>query len=1109
MNTEYRFKSKAHIISVILLIGAISTIIIPVSGDDDTSGNNNSLIPVEIALMIDNTGPLQYFWPGFYAASAIAVDYLNDNQELYEFSISNYDTQCDYSVAESIAQDIISDGVELVVGAMCSGASKGANEALSSAGIPHISPASTDPELSNISEYPGFYRLALSDGYQGIALAEIARNYTSPALIHMTNSYAVNIAESFEDSWLDSGKSLCTNPIGVFESQLDFSDESQLVMNSSCDSVILISYSTEGAGIIEELTNQGWSGQIFGSDGISSIGLANVISDSSLLDGIITLNPSTHFSQDSDNSEDSNKLLEFQEECSNNSDCANGIFTSEVFDAVALIGEAFILSDYSNETLEDSIRYVGYQWEGVSSEITFNENNGDVAGNGFSVFQFIYNSTNSTVYQDFKHSISTEFLVEGFNFEPDSPLYGLDVYHMLEFGLKEIVHIALLHPITGVVSQYSPGFMASAKIATNHLNHQQEDYWFDIVEYDSACSSFTAANSAQSIIDDGINLVIGPFCSGAVWEANDLLFNQEGIPHISPTSTNPDLSAFDGFFRVVPTDDWMGNALSAAMNISGSSSPAMVKLNEDWGHDVQQRFYHDWTNNGNTVCTDENGSDVNITVFSWSDSNYISGIAQQITSADCDGVVIVASDDLTPQIISELKNMNFTGNISVPEWFDLDFLENKSHAENLLSINTSIDYESERANYFWTECELNYSCNDNISIFQGEVYDAVSIIAESFILSEILDLDLNQSISYIGYEWEGASSEITFNSDGDVSGPGYDICKMYYHSSNESISANCDFGFYMPEGFKIPTDNILYGLDVFANDSDQDGMLDPLDHFPNDSNEWQDSDLDGIGDNSDAYPSDPLEWQDSDGDGVGDNSDAFPNDTSETVDSDGDGVGDNSDSDVDGDGVENDLDAFPLDTSEGNDTDGDGVGDNLDNDDDGDGVEDDQDAFPLDPSETMDFDGDNIGDNSDIDDDNDMIDDELDLFPYNSAEWEDSDGDNIGDNADTDDDGDGWPDDKDAFPLDPSETLDSDGDGIGDKKDEDDDNDGLNDSIELEQGTDPLLADSDADGHVDSEDIYPLDPERYEDSSSLSGFGSLAALSSILFAMIFVRRKIL
>ena len=155
-------------------------------------------------------------------------------------------------------------------------------------------------------------------------------------------------------------------------------------------------------------------------------------------------------------------------------------------------------------------------------------------------------------------------------------------------------------------------------------------------------------------------------------------------------------------------------------------------------------------------------------------------------------------------------------------------------------------------------------------------------------------------------------------------------------------------------------------------DTDGDGIIDSIDVFPNDPDEWADSDGDGVGDNADDFPYDPTETTDTDGDGVGDNADEFPNDYSETVDSDGDGVGDNAD-------------AFPYDATETTDTDGDGIGNNADTDDDNDGIPDDEDLYPLDPNNDRDTDGDGIDDSVDFDDDNDGIPDAYDAEPLDSS----------------------------------------------------------------------------------------------------------------------------
>jgi hypothetical protein len=116
-------------------------------------------------------------------------------------------------------------------------------------------------------------------------------------------------------------------------------------------------------------------------------------------------------------------------------------------------------------------------------------------------------------------------------------------------------------------------------------------------------------------------------------------------------------------------------------------------------------------------------------------------------------------------------------------------------------------------------------------------------------------------------------------------------------------------------------------LVLTTTDSDDDGVTDDQDAFPNDPAETLDSDDDGVGDNADAFPNDARETLDTDGDGVGNNNDAFPNNPAESSDTDGDKVGDKAD-------------AFPTNSAETVDTDGDGTGNNADPDDDDDGFSD-------------------------------------------------------------------------------------------------------------------------------------------------------------------------
>jgi hypothetical protein len=113
-------------------------------------------------------------------------------------------------------------------------------------------------------------------------------------------------------------------------------------------------------------------------------------------------------------------------------------------------------------------------------------------------------------------------------------------------------------------------------------------------------------------------------------------------------------------------------------------------------------------------------------------------------------------------------------------------------------------------------------------------------------------------------------------------------------------------------------------------DSDNDGVPDASDAFPNDPDETADFDNDGTGDNADT---------DDDNDLVADVDDAFPYDPGESVDSDSDGTGDNTDSTPFGDDADTDNDgmtdayevASGLDIYDPSDADGDLDGDGLSN----------------------------------------------------------------------------------------------------------------------------------------------------------------------------------
>ena len=250
------------------------------------------------------------------------------------------------------------------------------------------------------------------------------------------------------------------------------------------------------------------------------------------------------------------------------------------------------------------------------------------------------------------------------------------------------------------------------------------------------------------------------------------------------------------------------------------------------------------------------------------------------------------------------------------------------------------------------------------------------------------------------------------------------------------------------------------------------GVIQWIDVFPKNPEEWYDNDGDGIGNNAD-FDDDSDGWLDSVEPNCGtDPMDAF----SVPADNDGDNDCDATDWDDDNDGFHDLDDDFPMDSSEQIDLDYDGIGDNADQDDDGDGWLDvtevicaaaggqgnprNANIIPIDNETSPGADG-VYG----------TLDDMLDIII----------GDGLCNAIDTDDDNDGWLDDEDIFPYNPTEWSDVDNDGTGDNEDLDDDNDMLTDISEIDNGTDPNNSDTDSDGYSDNDDIFPLDANDWLD----------------------------
>ncbi|MBF92339.1 MAG: hypothetical protein CMB78_00975 [Euryarchaeota archaeon] len=1012
MTDQPNSKNKGLLVALLMILTAASPIAGSAQADHDTDSDGNFTgTTVKIGFLGDQTGMISSYWSGFYEAATIANNHLNEQAHDYgtnvQFEIVYADSGCDSSTATNGAHALVSAGVMFVVGALCSGASMSANAVLSAAGIPHISPTSSSPALSDSTTYPGFFRTITSDGINGVGIAQLldqagGSGMSSPALVHVDDyGYLSGVSEAFEDTWEEYGNDLCMDSDGyemkfVLDTDPDYTSIALDIVGADCDSVVLVTYTDHGVDMVEELVDRGFdhdNGLIVSPASMDSA-QAGDFETPSHADELTVLVPS--WDHDSEMHDD------FWEECDSIIECSSmGIFQSNSFDAISIVAQAHMLSEMFDVPLEDSIRYIGYQWGGTSSNITFDEN-GDPYGNGHEICDYNYNESNGDLLLECDDYLPPSDI----DFEPDSDLYGYDVFSLQLEEFEESVHFEVSLEEVDIEGE-TVTISISRDIELDPSIRQEIDY--DFGDGDGVLNETEGFLFAELVIE-GYGLVPHWVCFSMTSE--DLT----PIDHDNREDCEYAGGFWAGPYGFLSTDDEDGDGMpDSGPSLDGGTSGC------SWNGIEGNAFEYVTLNGISPSCIDglvmawdfgedENAGWETVPMISWI---WFGTFDASVDPTDGNFTLSYPGDPEggSYQYPSEtnLCTSSYTQGEGNQEFWQASVTTHGSDWGPCITISGLIE-----------EVEITFASTDSDGDSYKDPYDAFPDDSS---------------------EWA--------DSDGDGVG---DNADAFPTDANETVDS---------DGDGIGDNSDAYPTDANESaDSDGDGLGDNADAFPTDANETVDSDGDGVGDNADAFPTDANESADSDGDGVGDNADAFPKDANETVDSDGDGVGDNSDTDVDGDGVENAFDQFPTDGSEGNDTDSDGIGDNQDTDDDNDGVEDTEDAFPLDPSETSDNDGDGIGDNADDDDDNDGWLDATEVACANAggsgdkdspgAKPSDLDGDGICDATDDDDDNDGYLDpvcfpshsmpeyagcavgEEDRFPRDSTEWFDEDGDMSGD-----------------------------------------------------------------------------
>jgi len=181
------------------------------------------------------------------------------------------DDMCKPEIATNTATKLVSQGAEVILGHICSGATKAALPIYKAANIVVVSPSATNPELTQSGEYPNFFRTIASDDMQAKAEVEYAVNSLGAkkiAVIHDKGDYGKGLAEYAKGFIEKSGKAEVALYEGVTPGAVDYSAIVQKIKQSQADAVVFGGYHPEASKIVSMMRKKRLNTVFLSDDGV-------------------------------------------------------------------------------------------------------------------------------------------------------------------------------------------------------------------------------------------------------------------------------------------------------------------------------------------------------------------------------------------------------------------------------------------------------------------------------------------------------------------------------------------------------------------------------------------------------------------------------------------------------------------------------------------------------------------------------------------------------------------------------------------------------------------------------------------------------------------------
>jgi branched-chain amino acid transport system substrate-binding protein len=237
------------------------------------SGTGLAADTIKIGVAGAHSGDLASYGIPTINACKIVVEKINAKGGVLgkQVEVFTEDDVCKPEVATNTATKLVSDGVHVVLGHICSGATKAAMGIYKAKNIIAMSPSATNPGLTQSGDYPNFYRTIASDDAQAKLDVDFALDtlkLKKIAVIHDKGDYGKGFAEFAKKFLEEDGRAEVVLFEGVTPGAVDYSAVVQKVKRSKAEAVIFGGYHPEASKIVSQMRKKRMKTIFISDDGV-------------------------------------------------------------------------------------------------------------------------------------------------------------------------------------------------------------------------------------------------------------------------------------------------------------------------------------------------------------------------------------------------------------------------------------------------------------------------------------------------------------------------------------------------------------------------------------------------------------------------------------------------------------------------------------------------------------------------------------------------------------------------------------------------------------------------------------------------------------------------